>query len=556
MKKDILGELEYRLRTENLTREEKMRLIKEAGDEYNRQIDKELNSYLAKQYAGAVLELGSVAIPVGAGLNLSGKILAPVGKKMLSSKPVQQVVGKAVGKSINSALTALETGAVMNSPHIFKGIQSKIGRKYTTDIYTSGIDSAINGGVYGFGRGLVEGENPFKTSAQDAAFGLGIGGALGGVSGKIEKTALANKLKAYKPIAKPIKSDKKQHIKDVNNYYKSYEQGVSTNRDDIGNIKLVSLGMKETNKQKFDKAAEVVDLSKNLRQAKYIGEELPVHDHKNFDIQKFHRLSDGRNDYLITENSKGEHYFYKITDSTLTGPEPEGWNPSTIIPDILTGYNSPKYLNPRLNVGIESLQRLPEVYNTTQSAINDYVSGNTSYLEIAKSGDENVAPQSAPQDSAIYEPSPIMIKGGVEYNQNTEDLLGAPTGYASNISNNDHIFTPEEIGAMTPEEFTQNEGVIMNQLKQGQIQPRRIQNYAGYVNPVTGDNKIYTSEDIGTMSVSEYTKNEAAINSQLQSIGVPSTAAIQGAVSTGDVIYVNPYTRSDGTPVRGYYRSR
>ncbi len=63
-----------------------------------------------------------------------------------------------------------------------------------------------------------------------------------------------------------------------------------------------------------------------------------------------------------------------------------------------------------------------------------------------------------------------------------------PTGYASNISNTTHIFTPEEIGKMTPEEFTQNEGVIMNQLKQGQIQPGRIQNYAGYVNPVTGDN--------------------------------------------------------------------
>ena len=42
---------------------------------------------------------------------------------------------------------------------------------------------------------------------------------------------------------------------------------------------------------------------------------------------------------------------------------------------------------------------------------------------------------------------------------------GKQTGYATPIN---HIFTPEEIGKMTPEQFTQNEALIMEQLRNGQ----------------------------------------------------------------------------------------
>ncbi len=641
MKKNILKDLEYRLLTENLTREEKINLINQVYQDYNRQIDEELNLYLAKQYTGATLEIGSAGIPVGAVSRLYGKALVPVGKKLLSSGPVQQVIGKSLNKGLNSALTALENDSLINLPLVPKGIQTKMGRKYPNDILTSSIDSAINGGIYGLGRGMVEGENPIQTATKDAALGAGIGGVLGGVTGQLEKTALANKLKSYKTIEKPTKADRKQHINDVNNYYRYYEQDVNTPRNDIGNIKLPSSGMSETNRQKFDKSTEVVDLSKNLRQAKYIHEELPVHEHNKFDIQKFHRLSDGRNDYLVTENSKGSHYFYKITDSTLTGPEPEGWNPNNIIPDSLTGFNSSKWLNPRASVGIESLSNFSNVHNTTQSIINDYGFGNIPHSETTQKSNQghyysnkrtdstlkspelqgwnpnNIVPDPladfntpkwlnprasvgiealsnfsnvynttqsiindyvardfphsntiqksnnetssiVPKVPVTQEKSPTMLQGRIERKWNAKDKVEIPTGYAASLDMDSNqspsLFTVDEVGKMSREEFDKNEGAIMKQLQTGGFNtPQESKNYGGYINTHTGDNRIFTAEEIGGFTGKEFSYYEPAINAQMKSIGIPTNNEIQNSFG---VIYVEPYTRADGVQVRGYYRSR
>lgn len=129
-----------------------------------------------------------------------------------------------------------------------------------------------------------------------------------------------------------------------------------------------------------------------------------------------------------------------------------------------------------------------------------------------------------------------------------------PTGGAAPISDTiEHIFTPDEIGRMTGDEFAQNESAIMNQLSNGLIsrQAPRI-NYAGYLNPFTHLRQIFTREDINSMSGAEYSANEKAIMSQLNSIGIPTQNDLQ---RSGGTVYVKPYTRSDGTYVRGYYRS-
>jgi len=136
---------------------------------------------------------------------------------------------------------------------------------------------------------------------------------------------------------------------------------------------------------------------------------------------------------------------------------------------------------------------------------------------------------------------------------------GKLTGQAAPINSNiEHIFTPDEIGAMTLEEFNQNESAIMQQVKKGLIQnsPKRV-NYSGYKNPETGSGQIFSREDIGAMTPDEYTKNEKAINAQLNSIGILTNGELQTAsISGGGTVYVNSYTRSDGTQVKGYYRSR
>ena len=58
------------------------------------------------------------------------------------------------------------------------------------------------------------------------------------------------------------------------------------------------------------------------------------------------------------------------------------------------------------------------------------------------------------------------------------------------------------------------------------------------------------------MTSDEYTGNESAIMAQLKSIGIPYESDLELAgMRSGGVVYVKPYTRSDGTEVRGHWRS-
>ena len=127
------------------------------------------------------------------------------------------------------------------------------------------------------------------------------------------------------------------------------------------------------------------------------------------------------------------------------------------------------------------------------------------------------------------------------------------TGGATPITN---VFTADQIGDMTSEEFMRNEPEIMQQLKDGLIKSETPEvDYSGYLNPVSGNSKIFSREVISQMTGDEYLANEPEIMAQLQSIGVPTENELHTASLRGGTIYVKPYTRSDGTEVRGYYRS-
>ena len=58
------------------------------------------------------------------------------------------------------------------------------------------------------------------------------------------------------------------------------------------------------------------------------------------------------------------------------------------------------------------------------------------------------------------------------------------------------------------------------------------------------------------MSGDEYSANESAIIAQLKSIGIPTGGELEASsIFGGGTVYVRPYTREDGTEVRGYWRS-
>lgn len=97
-----------------------------------------------------------------------------------------------------------------------------------------------------------------------------------------------------------------------------------------------------------------------------------------------------------------------------------------------------------------------------------------------------------------------------------------------------------------PEEETFNDNVVPSLLLQG------------YVDTIyfPRSNVLYSRNDIENMSFEEYAKDEKLIQAQLNSIGIPSNSDLQKLINGGNVIYVNEYVRSDGTFVKGYYRSK
>lgn len=69
-------------------------------------------------------------------------------------------------------------------------------------------------------------------------------------------------------------------------------------------------------------------------------------------------------------------------------------------------------------------------------------------------------------------------------------------------------------------------------------------------------NRVFTNEEIGQMSSDEYLRLENFINQQVVAGKVMPEAQAKQQVQAGNLIYINSYTRSDGTKVKGYYRNK
>lgn len=130
----------------NLTPEKQAEIarIKAEYEARNKEIDREHRKQMAKLYGGALLEIGSAAIPVGAGLRLGGLALK-------AGKPIAQQVIK--------------------------------------NLATRGaIEGGLSGLIGGIGRGMVEDKDLKgigQTALTDAGVGLVGGAGLGAIGGKI-----------------------------------------------------------------------------------------------------------------------------------------------------------------------------------------------------------------------------------------------------------------------------------------------------------------------------------------------------------------------------------
>lgn len=136
-----------------------------------------------------------------------------------------------------------------------------------------------------------------------------------------------------------------------------------------------------------------------------------------------------------------------------------------------------------------------------------------------------------PNDSRKY--NDWKEKSSIPVIKIIENFIKNNTGYAAPITEQNHIYTPDEIDKMSSEEFAKNESTIMQQMKNGQIknQPPQI-DYSNYKNPILEHKEIFTREDIEKMSTKEYSKNEKAIMAQINDIGIPPKSELpQNAIT-------------------------
>lgn len=582
----------------NLTKEQKAQAINDYYENYQKFIDNELNMYLAKQWIGAGLQIGSAALPLGAGAAAG----TAVGKAVLQ---------KTLGKNALQVIGESGIGGYLGRD----ALQKTLGKVISSDIGTGTLDGLLGGAMYGLGNGLMEDKNVLLSAIQDASLGGVTGGLLGGVIGNTQRFFDSKNLKGYGDIDILPENLRKQYNKDARDFYKDYNQGIK-----LDDIEFSNRGVQETLRWNPMQAQNFPELVDDIKNAQRLPDVPNLKPEQKPNVSHY-EVYQGKNGFHCIEVSGGGHKRYYVTKDNLDDIEKLTKSsdqttslgtlskPNNIINDVTPNINpsnttkdtpvdSEKALKratpttswdvlknpddiindvtPNFNPSNTTKDTPVGGYQTTSLGPNRSISGTTPADPIQTRAHEiepngiinDISPNLNPAPN-IINPETQLFKVRIEktdypnaFGIPLADPLkkqeGKPTGFASPIPNSGHIFTPDEIGKMTTQEFTKNESAIMNQIKNGQIQDQNSQqNFSGYKNPVNGSSQIFSREDIGAMSTKEYTDNEKAIHAQINSIGVPTTSELHTAASTGGgAVYVEPYIRADGTQVKGYYRSR
>ena len=196
----MTNELENILKDKSLTKEQKIQIINQYYDNYRAEIDKKLNNYLTKQYAGAALEIGSAALPAGGMGELGGEI----GRQLL---------------------------------------KKQLGRKISENISSGILSGTASGGLFGLGESLRNETNPVLSTLQGALFGTTTGATLGAIGSNIQKSIKGQQLKNYGNIDNLDEVLRKQYSNDSRKFYQDYIQDIQLNKN--GNFDFSKRGVQE-----------------------------------------------------------------------------------------------------------------------------------------------------------------------------------------------------------------------------------------------------------------------------------------------------------------------
>ena len=407
----MTNKLENILKDKTLTKEQKIQIINQYYDNYQTEVDKELNNYLVKQYIGAALEIGSAALPVGG----VGKLGGEIGKQLL---------------------------------------KKQLGRKISENIGSGMLLGGASGGLFGLGESLINETNPVLSALKGVLLGTTTGATLGAVGSRVQKAIKGQQLKNYGNIDNLDEILRKQYSNDSRKFYQDYIQEIQLNKN--GNFDFSKRGVQEQlrwNPQQAQNFPEIVNDIKNAKRLPDVPNEKPL---EKPDVSHYEVYRGKNGDHYIEVSKSGKKRYYITKDAPIGSDHTTstGTNKS-----IGTYLESPNNIIPFINPN----------YNTQR--------------------DNN------------------LLYGSVEMN----------------------------------------------------VDNSKISDLFGYTNPLTGSNHIYTREEVGQMSSDEFAKHEKEIDAQTRAFNgtMPTNGDLQReAMTGGGVVYVNSYTRSDGTEVHGYYRSR
>ena len=296
------------MNNEKLTKEEKVQAIKDYYEQYRKELDKELNKYIAKQYIGAALEIGSTTLPMGG----IGKVGATIGKDLL----------------------------VKN-----------LGRKVSENIGSGILSGGGSGAVFGFGHGLMNDENPVVSSALGGIGGGITGGAVGAIGANIQKATRDYQLMNLPPIDDLSDIGRKNLRKFGNQYYSDYLQD-SQVKDPFGNTYTFpgsQFGkIKMFNYKMLPKIKKTNTHCKKLKKSN----DKPDRLDSNYCVKLYNTYKDKNYEYVMRNNANNTGHDYYLIKEVGSNPAYSDHNrvlklePNSIINDNKRNYNPAKWLLP------------------------------------------------------------------------------------------------------------------------------------------------------------------------------------------------------------------
>ncbi len=594
--KQNTNNLEELLNDNTLTKEQKI----EALSHYSKSVDKELNQYIAKQWLNLGVEVAAAALPVGAGA-------------FFKTKQGISFLEKTVGAELAKKISENGLGALIQKESMTKSI----GNKLSSAIDNGVLYGTTSGALFGAIEGALNDKNVLKSAVEGAGAGLLLDGLGMGAYGYMKKLKNAKQLENL-DINK-LSPEQIQEIRALGkNYYKDYLQGREIFSEKLGDIRFPRSQAGEIGLHNYKMVPKLPEQIRGAKNVQYSNDKPHRLDADNF--YKLYNDHKGKNyEYVIRKNSNNTgHDFYQIKE-VGSNPAYSHQNralelePNNIMNDISSDVNpaqvaipgiifqsspldsmqtkkagsNPAYLDQPQALELEPINIMNDVstnVNPAQVAISDIIFQNYPFdsMQTKEAGsnpaysDQNRALELEPNNimndvltnvnpaqvaiptEPTFSNAPINIR--IEKNQWDAIPMADPLKMNNQYKteDNQHIYTRHEIGKMSNDEFVQKHDIIMQQMQDGLIINQvPTSSYSGYVNPITNDNQIYSREDIASMSLDEYSDNEKAIMAQLNSIGIPFNMELQAAHVNGNgVVYVRPYTKSDGTQVRGYYRAK